>query len=131
MKLKVSMNNSQSFVNKLPEYSKSKNMFINIYTCLEFKCYVLNYINRSIKSSFKNFQLIEENDLEQNVLLQFGEINANANNIDNNMNINDSLNSFSKKLKLEEYILDYTYPFSPLIAFGISISCIHKKLLCE
>ena len=110
-----------------------------LFICrIEFNCYVLNFINRSLRSSFKNFQLIYEDNSalyynnNNQVLFQFGEINSDNNGNNNN---NHSTNSFSHSknntLKCEEYILDYTYPFTPLMAFGISISCIQKKLLCE
>jgi hypothetical protein len=107
-----------------------------MYICyIEFNCYVLNFINRSLRSSFKNFQLIyEDNNMlyynnNNQVLFQFGEINSDNNN--NNNHTNSFSHNKNNTLKYEEYILDYTYPFTPLMAFGISISCIQKKLLCE
>ena len=71
-----------------------------------FKSYYLNFIQRSIKSSIKNFQLIEKNN-NNNILLQFAE-SKNEN----------------------EYILDYMYPICPIQAFGIGISSIQRKILC-
>jgi len=71
-----------------------------------FKSYYLNFIQRSIKSSIKNFQLIENNNSD-NIILQFAE---------------------SKKEN--EYILDFQFPLTPIQAFGIAISSIQNKLLC-
>ena len=71
-----------------------------------FKSYYLNFIQRSIKSSVKNFQLVDKNNID-NILLQFGE---------------------SKKEN--EYILDFQFPLTPIQAFGIALSSIQNKLLC-
>lgn len=65
---------------------------------------MLNYINRSIKTSEKNFQLVDDTKKDrEEILLQFGETK----------NVNN-------------YIIDYKYPFSPLQAFSIGISCINS-----
>lgn len=97
--------NTQEFSNKTPTYSK------------EYNCYVLNYINRRIKTSVKNFQLVGDSfpqkeksktkNEKEDILLQFGEARENI------------------------FIIDYKYPFSPIKAFGIGISCIQNKKLCE
>jgi hypothetical protein len=52
MKLNVNLFNDHEycFYNKKPTYSK------------RFKSYVINYINRCIKTSIKNFQLIDLNE---------------------------------------------------------------------
>ena len=69
----------------------------------------MNYLDRSIKSSVKNFQLTDSSKPDkEDILLQFGEIKTENN-----------------------FIIDYKSPFSPIQAFGIGISCIQKKMACE
>ena len=69
----------------------------------------MNYLDRSIKSSIKNFQLTDSSKPDkEDILLQFGEIKTENN-----------------------FIIDYKSPISPLQAFGIGISCIQKKMACE
>lgn len=88
-----------------------------------YKCFVLNYIDRKgVKKSTKNFQLTDENlwpefektegkmkifNKKRKILYQFAETKENG-----------------------VYFLDYSFPFTPLEAFAIGISCIQKKLLC-
>ena len=97
-------NNAIFFSNKTPEYSESKNYYFKLISLLVFKCYFLSFIDRSIKTSEKNFQLISSMN---NIILQFAES------------------------KIEnEYYLDYMFPFTPIQAFGIGISSIQNKILC-
>lgn len=81
---------------------------------------MLNYIDRSIKRSIKNFQLISaketlgnydydsstRDDYNDDIILQFGEINCCS------------------------FALDFKTPLSPFQSFSIGISSIKNKLFC-
>lgn len=102
VKMEISLLNKSSsldntnllFFNKMPSYSK------------KYNCYVLKFIDRTIKSSIKNFQLINKED-EEDIYLQFALMEDNT------------------------YILDYKEPFNALIAFAIGIINLSQKILCE
>ena len=75
-----------------------------------YKCYVLKFINRRIKTSTKNFQIIfKSNSIEEtnNILLQFAETDEGY------------------------FILDYKYPFNNITAFAIGIIANSSKFFCE
>jgi tubby and related proteins len=80
---------------------------------LEQKCYVLDYKNRKIKQSVKNFQLIQsysnnpEKPMNEEVCLQFGRTGENS------------------------YILDFKFPFSPFQAMSVALSSVDNKIACE
>lgn len=95
-------------INKEPEFSES--IYFIFTKFLVFNCYVLNFIQRTIKSSVKNFQLISSSL--------------------NNNNNNNIILQFAESKEENEFFLDYKYPLSPIQAFGIGISSIKKKLLC-
>lgn len=69
--------------------------------------YVLNFGGRVTEASVKNFQLVCENDPDQQVLLQFGRIGE------------------------HEFTCDFAHPLSPLQAFMICLSSFDDKLACE
>lgn len=79
----------------------------NFYLILATKSYLSNFSTRVVKESSKNFILIEEDNQENNIILQFGKIGD---------------RSFS---------LDFTYPLSPLQAFAICLSSIENKFGSE
>ena len=119
MKLNVNVFNDHEycFYNKKPTYSK------------RFKSYVINYINRCIKTSIKNFQLIDLNEYDFYENINEDNILPNEN-FDNIKNDRVFLQFGVDKEFEDEYILDYKFPFTPIQAFGIGITCIQKKLLC-
>lgn len=67
--------------------------------------YVLDYGSHKILKSVKNFQLVEMG--ESDLILQFARIDK------------------------DSFIVDFTYPLSPLQALFIAISSIEKKMACE
>jgi tubby-related protein 1 len=71
---------------------------------LEHQAYILDFNKRVKKQSVKNFQLIDEND---SIILQFG------------------------KSTESSYVMDFTYPLSPLQAFAICITSIDRKFGCQ
>ena len=81
---------------------------------------MLKYIERKgIKKSTKNFQLTDEN--------LWPEFDREKMKICDNKKI---LYQFAETKENDVYYLDYSFPFTPLEAFAIGISCIQKKLLC-
>ena len=68
----------------------------------KLNCYCLNFYGRVKKASAKNFQIIIPED-EDNILLQHGKVNKN------------------------EFNIDYREPFSPILAFAVSLIGIGKK----
>jgi tubby-related protein 1 len=72
----------------------------------EHQYYVLDYKNRKIRQSVKNFQLIQQDDILEDVVLQFGRSGDNS------------------------YILDFKFPFSPLQAVLVALSSIDDKIAC-
>jgi hypothetical protein len=73
---------------------------------LEHGYYVLDYKNRKICQSVKNFQLIHQDDILEDVVLQFGRSGEN------------------------NFILDFKFPFSPLQAVLVAMSSIDNKIAC-
>ena len=69
--------------------------------------YVLNFNNRVNLASVKNFQLIEPNGNDENVVLQFG------------------------KASNDDFIMDVKWPMSLFQAFAISLSSFDSKLACD
>lgn len=61
---------------------------------------VLNYINRNVVKSVKNYQLCEKG--ENSIYYQFG------------------------KTGQDSFFFDFKYPFTPIQSFGIAISSLHK-----
>ena len=77
-----------------------------------YKCYVLKFINRKIKTSTKNFQIVfqsnsNNDDNQNNILLQFAETEEGF------------------------FILDYKFPFNEVTAFAIGIIANSSKIFCE
>jgi len=68
--------------------------------------YVLNFSGRVTMASVKNFQLINEDDPDK-VVLQFGRVGTN------------------------KFTCDFTYPLSPIQAFGICLSSLDNKFSVE
>lgn len=69
--------------------------------------YVLNFHGRVTQPSVKNFQLVDEQDAEEVVVMQFGRVGD------------------------HEFTCDFAYPLSPLQAFGIALSSFDYKIACE
>jgi len=81
-----------------------------------FNSYVLKFIDRKIKSSVKNFQLVNIND--------------------NNMDLNEKDIFFQFGLSGEKnskdiYFIDYKSPFTHLTSFALGIISLTSKMLCE
>ena len=98
------ISNINHFKNKTPIYNDI------------FKSYVLKFIDRKIKSSVKNFQLVNIND--------------------NNMDLNEKDIFFQFGLSGEKnskdvYFIDYKSPFSHLTSFALGIISLTSKMLCE
>lgn len=66
-------------------------------------CYTLNFFGRVSKASARNFQLIETDADDDEIILSHG------------------------KTAKNEFNVDFRAPFNSLIAFGISLSAIGKK----
>ena len=58
-------------------------------------------------ASVKNFQLVDEDDEREDVLLQFGKVGKDV------------------------FTMDYAYPMSALQAFAICLTSFDNKLACE
>ena len=75
-----------------------------------YKCYVLKFIDRKIKTSSKNFQIVFKSNSEEdqnNILLQFAETEQGF------------------------FILDYKFPFNDVTAFAVGLIANSSKILCE
>ncbi len=75
-----------------------------------YKCYILKFIDRKIKTSSKNFQIIFKSNInveKNNILLQFAETEEGF------------------------FILDYKFPFNDVTAFAIGIIANSSKIFCE
>jgi len=81
--------------NKSPKWNEAAN------------AYVLNFNGRVTQPSVKNFQLVDYEDEEEVVVMQFGRVGDN------------------------EFTCDFQYPISPLQAFGIALSSFDYKIACE
>eukprot|EP00912_Choanoflagellata_sp_UC4_P001601 UC4_evm3s1019 len=66
--------------------------------------FMLDFQGRVARSSQKNFQLVEDNDAEEQVVLQFG------------------------RVRDDVFILDFTWPFNPLQAFCVALTAFDAKL---
>ncbi len=66
-------------------------------------CYTLNFYGRVSKASARNFQLIETDGDEEEIILSHGKNHSN------------------------EFNLDFRAPFSQVTAFAVSLSAIGKK----
>ncbi|CDW71606.1 tubby-related protein 1 [Stylonychia lemnae] len=84
-------NISKTFENLPPKFNQDRG------------CYTLNFYGRVNKASARNFQLVETDGDEDEIILSHGKSSTN------------------------EFNLDYRAPFSQVIAFGISLSAIGKK----
>ena len=82
----------QCFINNKPKWNKDLGIF------------TLNFYDRITKLSVKNFQLVDRNDKDCAVLMQFGKVSDNS------------------------YHLDYQYPFSLFQAFAVALSSFDSKL---
>ena len=69
--------------------------------------YCLNFNGRVTHASVKNFQLIDETDASERVLLQFGKVGK------------------------DSFTMDYMWPMCALQAFGICLTSFDNKLCCE
>lgn len=100
------------FENKDPKYSKI------------FNCYLLNFKERKIKSSVKNFQLVTKGT-------------STVSNIDSIFDSNDSdKDSLDIILQLamenENYFFcDFKAPFNHLLSFALSVIVLTNKTFCE
>ena len=120
-KMKIILN--KDINNKLKDCYDSQNKIYNsdkvylmenkqpVYNQI-YKCYVLKFINRKIKTSTKNFQIIFQSnsyndDNQNNILLQFAETEEGF------------------------FILDYKFPFNEITAFAIGIIANSSKIFCE
>jgi len=99
----------------LTSFKAKESKHIENLVCLENKLpswsdevggYVLNFNGRVSKASVKNFQLVEESD-EENVILLFGRVGK------------------------EEFSLDMKWPMSPFQAFALALSSFDSKLGCD
>ena len=71
------------------------------------QAYCLNFAGRVTHASVKNFQLVDEDDEREDVLLQFGKVGKDV------------------------FTMDYAYPMSALQAFAICLTSFDNKLACE
>jgi len=72
----------------------------------ETQSYVLNFNHRVRIASVKNFQIVNNDDLDY-IIMQFG------------------------KKKKNIFTLDFRYPFSALLAFAIALTSLDTKIACE
>ncbi|KAJ1980146.1 hypothetical protein H4R35_001234 [Dimargaris xerosporica] len=72
----------------------------------ESQSYVLNFNGRVTMASVKNFQIVNDCDLDY-IILQFG------------------------RVEHDIFTLDFQYPITPFQAFGIALSSFDAKLACE
>ncbi|RKP35419.1 tubby C-terminal-like domain-containing protein [Dimargaris cristalligena] len=72
----------------------------------ESHSYVLNFNGRVTVASVKNFQLVNDLDMDY-IILQFGRISQSV------------------------FTLDFQFPMTPLQAFGIALASFDPKLVCE
>ena len=87
------------FINKEPEYSPI------------YKSYYLKFIGRTIKSSVKNFQLIDKgstNKSTDNIYYQFALLQSD-----------------------EVFVCDFKEPFTNLLGFALGIIALSSKMFCE
>ena len=96
-----SKNKNKSIIHKIQNKVPEYNEF--------FKIYVLKFLRRNIIPNEKNIQVIysdykEDND---NILLQFAQSNIN------------------------EFILDYKYPFNNITAFALGLTSLSSRTFCK
>ena len=87
------------FINKEPEYSPI------------YKSYYLKFIGRTIKSSVKNFQLINKvsnNESSDNIYYQFALLQSDG-----------------------VFVCDFKEPFTNLLGFALGIIALSSKMFCE
>ena len=74
-----------------------------------FNTYVLNFLNRKVIPNEKNIQVIysEYKEDNNNILLQFAQSNLN------------------------EFIIDYKYPFDNITAFALGITSLSSRTFCK
>ncbi|KAK4482214.1 hypothetical protein RD792_009356 [Penstemon davidsonii] len=73
----------------------------------QLQCWCLNFNGRVTVASVKNFQLVENGQEEENVILQFGKVGKDV------------------------FTMDYKYPISAFQAFAICLSSFDTKIACE
>jgi hypothetical protein len=87
------------FINKEPEYSPI------------YKSYYLKFIGRTIKSSVKNFQLIDKGSPKKstdNIYYQFALLQSD-----------------------EVFVCDFKEPFTNLLGFALGVIALSSKMFCE
>jgi hypothetical protein len=87
------------FINKEPEYSPI------------YKSYYLKFIGRTIKSSIKNFQLIDKGS--------------------NDKNVDNIYYQFALLQNDGVFICDFKEPFTNLLGFALGIIALSSKMFCE
>ena len=73
----------------------------------QMQAYCLNFNGRVTHASVKNFQLVDEADDDERVMLQFGKVGK------------------------DMFTMDFTWPMSALQAFAICLTSFDNKLACE
>lgn len=73
----------------------------------QMQAYCLNFNGRVTHASVKNFQLVDEADEDERVMLQFGKVGK------------------------DMFTMDFTWPMSALQAFAICLTSFDNKLACE
>ena len=73
----------------------------------QMQAYCLNFNGRVTHASVKNFQLADDEDETEEVMLQFGKVGKDL------------------------FTMDYRYPMSALQAFAICLTSFDNKLACE
>lgn len=73
----------------------------------QMQAYCLNFNGRVTHASVKNFQLADEEDEAEEVMLQFGKVGKDL------------------------FTMDFRYPMSALQAFAICLTSFDNKLACE
>ena len=73
----------------------------------QMQAYCLNFNGRVTHASVKNFQLVDEFDEDERVVLQFGKVGK------------------------DMFTMDFQWPMSALQAFAICLTSFDSKLACE
>ena len=94
-KSRLAMQHLLMFENRQPKWNE------------DMCAYVLNFNGRVTMASVKNFQLIQEGDIDERVVLQFGRISK------------------------DEFTMDVQWPMSIFQAFSIALSSCDSKIACD
>ncbi|KAJ2303075.1 Tubby- protein 2 [Coemansia sp. RSA 2706] len=96
-------------VQMLAQFQHNKHVVVLENKCprwnADTRSFVLDFFNRVLMPSVKNFQLVKPEDVDYTVV-QFG------------------------KVEEDVYSLDVRFPITPIMAFGIAISSMDHKLAC-